>query len=90
MRILAEKGINVLNTDKKGRNALHLAVKNNHYNVVKMLLGSRFPLENLTIHEKSALDISCEDEKRFKITQELVKFGADVNKLSKNQICPLN
>lgn len=90
MRVLAENGINVLNTDSKGRNALHLATKKNHLNVVKMLLGSSFPMDNLTKDGKSALDISCESEDRIKITKELIKFGADVNKLSNNKICPLN
>lgn len=34
MRMLAEAGINVMNTNKNLVNALHLAVKMNHKNIV--------------------------------------------------------
>lgn len=44
MKILAEKGIDVLCSNQEGTNALHLAVTENNIPIVKMLLASRFPI----------------------------------------------
>jgi len=47
MKVLAEAGIDILNANTKGVNALHLAVKKNYVNILHMLLKSKFP-PNLT------------------------------------------
>lgn len=44
MRILAEEGIEMLVTNIEGINLLHLAVCQNYYQIVKMLLDSDFPI----------------------------------------------
>jgi ankyrin repeat protein len=41
---LAERGINVLATNHRGTNALHLAVTKNYLNIVEMLLASDYPI----------------------------------------------
>ena len=45
MRVLAESGINIYNTDKKGNNALHLAARFvNRFTILQMLVSSRYDL----------------------------------------------
>lgn len=45
MRVLAEAGINIYNTDKKGNNALHLAARFvNRFTILQMLVSSRYDL----------------------------------------------
>ena len=55
MKILAESGIDVLNTNKKGMNALHLAASIDYPEVVKQLLDSGFPDDLETKDGHSAL-----------------------------------
>jgi ankyrin repeat protein len=45
MKVLAEYGIEIFNTDEKGNNALHLAARKNYLNIVKMLIKSKYPLD---------------------------------------------
>jgi len=45
MRILAEKGIDIFNCDKKGNNAMHLAARKGFVNVIKMLGASKYPVD---------------------------------------------
>mmetsp|Transcript_7899 Transcript_7899/g.7406 ORF Transcript_7899/g.7406 Transcript_7899/m.7406 type:complete len:121 (+) Transcript_7899:143-505(+) len=40
MRVLAEKGIDILCTNSKGMNVLHMAAKKCYRNIVKMLIKS--------------------------------------------------
>ena len=48
MKLLAEKGIDILNKNIVTKsNALHLASQKNYVNVVKMLISSKFPLEEV-------------------------------------------
>ena len=44
MRILAERGIDMFKTDQSGLNLLHLAVRQNFFDIVKMLLESDYPI----------------------------------------------
>ena len=45
MRILAERGIEIYNTDSKGNNALHMSAKyDNRLNILKLLVASRYDL----------------------------------------------
>jgi ankyrin repeat protein len=45
MKLLAEAGINLLEVDNFGNNALHMAVWNNHINIVQLLIDSNFPVD---------------------------------------------
>lgn len=54
---LAEAGIDVLCTNYRGTNALHLAVLQGFSYIVKMLLKSNFPLKNITKDGFNALHI---------------------------------
>jgi len=45
MKVLAENGINIFNTNHKENNVLHVAAKKNYVNIVKMLIKSDFPLD---------------------------------------------
>ena len=45
MRILAEHGIDIYNTDRKGNNSLHLSAKyDDRYNINQMLVKSHYEL----------------------------------------------
>ena len=60
MTLLAKAGIDVLNKNKKtGDNALHIAMRNRHYDVVKMLINSNFPITKNTNDGISALIIGA-------------------------------
>ena len=46
MRVLAEAGIDIYNTDKRGNNALHLSAKfDDRNNICKMLVNSHYNLD---------------------------------------------
>ena len=45
MKVLAEHGIDIFNTNDSGINVLHLAAKMNNYKIVKMLVLSDYPLD---------------------------------------------
>ena len=45
LRVLAEHGIDIYNTDRRGNNALHLSAKyEDRYNICSMLVKSRYNL----------------------------------------------
>ena len=45
MRVLAEHGIEIYNSDEKGNNALHLSAKfPDRFNILSMLVDSRYDL----------------------------------------------
>lgn len=45
MKLLAEKGADVLNCDKNGNNAMHVASKNGKTEIVEYLLESKYPVD---------------------------------------------
>lgn len=45
MKILAKAGIDILNANESGTNALHLAAKKKYSEMVKMLVDSGYPLD---------------------------------------------
>ena len=46
MRVLAEHGIDIYNTDKNGNNALHLTARmEDRFNILNMLVRSRYDLD---------------------------------------------
>ena len=60
MKILAEKGIDILNfNNQTGNNALHIAVSKNYINIVKMLIQSKFPLDIPIRDGITALGLAC-------------------------------
>ena len=60
MRILAERGIEIYNTDKKGENALHLAARyENRLNILKMLVASRYDLNRQNYDGDTATHIAA-------------------------------
>jgi ankyrin repeat protein len=55
MKILAEAGIDIYQSNKNGLNALHLAVITNELEIVKMLLKSNYCLLKTTKNHFTAL-----------------------------------
>ena len=88
MRVLAENGIDVLNTDSKGYNALHIAAKFKYDNLVKMLVNSKYPLDEQTNDGETAVAIASQ-RGNFEILKTLQLAGADLNILNKFDLSPL-
>ena len=60
MRILAERGIEIYNTDKYGQNALHLAARyENRLNILKMLVDSRYDLNRSNYDGDTAVHVAA-------------------------------
>ena len=78
MKILAEKGIDIFNTDKKGNNALHISAKKGFSNVVKMLVDSKFPIDRPNNRGETALALACLKHNNESVLV-LLKAGADPN-----------
>ena len=88
MQILAEEGIEVLNHHKHTlSNALHVAVERNYPNIVRMLIKSKFPLDDPKSDGVTPLIIACryefldDDES---IAKMLVDAGACINCVTTN------
>ena len=78
MKILAENGIDTLNTHSKTlSNALHIAVENKNKEIVELLIQSNFPLDKTKKDNITALISSCLDKESEDITKMLLKAGAD-------------
>ena len=89
MQVLAEKGINIMNTDKEGNNVLHTAARNpDRYNVLEMLIKSRFPLDLPNEQGDTALHIAAQRGNLPHI-KALVKQGANYDLLNKASLSPL-
>ena len=56
---LAEEGIDILNCNYRGVNALHLAISTKKFYLVKVLVSSDFPLECETKDGMSALQLAA-------------------------------
>ena len=55
MKVLAESGVDIFNTDERGYTVLHLAAKKNLLNIVKLLINSNYPLDVPTNKGQTAL-----------------------------------
>lgn len=89
MQVLAEKGINIFNTDKLGNNVLHTAARNSdRYNIVEMLLKSRFPIDLRNNNGDTALHIAAQKGNLDNI-KALVKSGANIDILNNASLSPL-
>ena len=90
MKILAEHGIDIFSVNTHtGNNVLHIAVEKNYFNIVKMLIKSKFPLDNPNREGVTALGIASCKDKHFAISRLLIKAGADVNYRTNIGIGPL-
>lgn len=60
MKVLAERGIDIMNTDKFGNNVLHVAAKHARLKqVLRMLIESKFPLEEINYDGDTALHVAA-------------------------------
>ena len=59
MRELANNGADILVTNKRQINSLHLAIYKNHFAIAKMLIKSGFPLDRETSDGLTALHLSA-------------------------------
>ena len=60
MQVLAEKGIDIYNTDKSGNNVLHTAARYpDRYYILDMLLKSKFPTNLRNHNGDTALHIAA-------------------------------
>jgi ankyrin repeat protein len=60
MKVLAERGIDIMNTDSKGNNVVHLAASHSNLKgVLKMLLDSNFPMDCVNEDGDTALHLAA-------------------------------
>jgi ankyrin repeat protein len=88
MKVLAENGIDVFVTNEKLYNVLHLAAKKNYINIVKMLIKSKFPLDDLTSEGLTAVCLGAK-KGHTSVVKALNKAGADINLTDPEGIGPL-
>lgn len=89
MRVLAEHGIDIYNCDQKGNNVLHLTAKmEDRYNILKMLVESRFDLNLQNKDGDTATHVAAQKGNLNALTQ-LGDAGAEVNKLNYHSLSPL-
>jgi ankyrin repeat protein len=66
MSVLAESGIDVMNTDPKGYNVLHIAARKSNVKgypaeeIITMLIKSGFPLDDVTNKGETAIAIAAQ------------------------------
>lgn len=94
MSVLAESGIDVMNTDPKGYNVLHVAAKKSNVKgypaeeIITMLIKSGFPLDNQTDKGETAVAIAAQRGNLVAL-RALIAAKADVNTLNKHNLSPL-
>ena len=60
MRILAARGIEIYNADRKGNNALHLSARfENRLSILRMLVASRYDLNRQNFDGDTATHIAA-------------------------------
>ena len=89
MRVLAEHGIDIYNTDKRGNNALHISAKfDDRTNICKMLVNSHYNLDAQNNDGDTATHIAAQKGHLDQLTA-LVEAGADLNLVNYHQLSPL-
>lgn len=88
MRVLAEHGIDIFNTDDKGNNVLHITAKRNYPNIVEMLILSDYPMDLQNNKGATAIAIAA-SKGHFDVVKELIKAGADMDLTDNSFIGPL-
>ena len=80
---LATLGINIFNTHNLTKsNALHVSIERGHYECALLLINSRYPLEEPKEGGLTALMLASRDLDAFPVAEQLIKKGADINKIS--------
>jgi ankyrin repeat protein len=83
MRVLGERGIDVLNTHTQTySNALHVSIERNYPPIVQMLVDSNFPLDIPKADGITPLIIACQHEfyeEEESMAAMLVQGGANIN-----------
>ena len=89
MGVLAERGIDIFNTDKRGNNALHMSAKyENRFAICELLVRSNYDL-NLQNHDgDSAVHVAAQ-KGNLKHLELLIDSGAEVNILNDHSLSPL-
>jgi len=60
MRVLAEHGVEIYNTDRDGNNVLHMCAGfEERYNILEMLVKSRFDLNLRNVNGDTAVHIAA-------------------------------
>ena len=90
MRVLAEHGIEIYNSNiKEGNNALHLCAKfKERFNILEMLVRSNYDLDLQNKNGDTATHIAAM-KGNFKHIECLVQAGAQINTLNNHGLSPL-
>lgn len=89
MRVLAEHGIDIYNTDKKGNNALHLSARfENRANILDMLVRSNYDLNRKNRDGDTACHIAAQ-KGNLRQLEMLCRAEADFNQLNSHSLSPL-
>ena len=89
MEVLAEKGADIFNTDRDGNNVLHTAARYpDRFNILEMLLKSRYPSDLRNVNGDTALHIAAQ-KGNIEGVIRLVKSGANIDMLNNSCLSPL-
>ena len=68
----------ILNTHYEQQTPLHLAAKNGHTDIVRLLLMNGMDINRLTMHDGSALHVACRNG-RYETAKLLLECGIDIH-----------
>ena len=86
---LIKNNYNILNNDSKTEDSLlHIAVSNNNYNIVKLLLKYNIDVNSINLDYITPLHIAVETN-NIKIVKLLLDYGANINATNIDQEFPL-
>ena len=89
MRVLAEHGVDIYNTDKNGNNVLHLTARfEDKFNILQMLVKSRYDLNLQNKDGDTAAHIAAQ-KGNIKALNMLSENGAEINALNHHSLSPL-
>lgn len=89
LRVLAEHGIDIYNTDMKGDNALQMSARyEDRFRICELLVNSNYELNNQNLIGDTAVHIAAQKGNLLHL-EVLVGAGAEVNLLNDNALCPL-
>ncbi len=78
MKLLISKGIDIMNRNQNGSNALHIAVKKENIKVIETLLDLHYPLDYTKNNGVTSVGIACYIGS-LRVLDMLYKAGADIN-----------
>lgn len=78
IELLLDHGADITAVDSSGNSALHLAVRNNHIDVVKFVLDQGLGIDRKNVIDETALHVAAKMGK-FEACQLLINRGAMVN-----------